>query len=37
MTTENNTVLVAGATGFLGSTICQLLTAKGKKVKGRLK
>ncbi len=36
MTNVNNssTVLVAGATGFLGGEICRQLTAKGKKVRG---
>ena len=36
MTNVNSspTVLVAGATGFLGGEICRQLTAKGKKVRG---
>ena len=29
-----STVLVAGATGFLGSEICRQLISKNKKVKG---
>ena len=31
---SSSTVLVAGATGFLGGEICRQLTAKGKKVRG---
>jgi uncharacterized protein YbjT (DUF2867 family) len=31
---DSSTILVAGATGFLGSEICRQLTAKNKKVKG---
>lgn len=36
MNNSNNssTVLVAGATGFLGSEICRQLIAKNKNVKG---
>jgi len=36
MNNSNNssTVLVAGATGFLGGEICRQLLAKNKKVKG---
>ncbi len=36
MSNSNNssTVLVAGATGYLGSVICRLLISKNKKVKG---
>src|SRR6185369_16051162 len=36
MNNSNNssTVLVAGATGFLGSEICRQLTSKNKNVKG---
>ena len=33
--TDNpSTILVAGATGFLGNEICRQLIAKNKKVKG---
>ncbi len=36
MNNSNNasTILVAGATGYLGSEICRQLIAKNKKVKG---
>ena len=33
-TINSSTVLVAGATGFLGSEICRQLTEKNKNVKG---
>ena len=33
-TKNSSTVLVAGATGFLGSEICRQLLSKNKKVKG---
>jgi uncharacterized protein YbjT (DUF2867 family) len=35
--TNSSTILVAGATGFLGSEICRQLVAKNKQVKGLIR